>query len=364
MKLNLFSGVFLIAFLGGCADPANSSLEPPIENNHTSEQLISAEILARRQLALKALAELKSQSLYSDDVDWGLIDDGLEQQIANIRTDEDIKLPLITALNHLRDPHGRFFYKGQMFANFTDWGNERNRTDRPTDHDAKRRFELEHSHDFELLDGQTGYIKIKGIGHSQDRSEQAADIRSNLEKLAAKGAKSWILDLRYNTGGNMHPMMAGLGPLLCDGGVGGEANLKGEIIGDWSMKAGNFYMREYNDIPLPVSDNIPCDANVAVIISRYTVSSGEAVATTFKGRPNSTFFGEATGGLTTVTNWESIDEELTMSIAISYYADRNNNVFEKNIPPDEHIEFLPELALKLDPAIIAAQDWLSNPTAE
>ena len=53
-----------------------------------------------------------------------------------------------------------------------------------------------------------------------------------------------------------------------------------------------------------------------------------------------------------------------MSIAVSYYADRNNNVFKKYLKPDEHIDFSPELALSLDPAIIAAQNWLSKQAAE
>lgn len=362
MKINKLSAVLFVAVFGSCAEPENSPVELSNEINQTAEQQIATDIFARRQVVRTALAKLKDQSLYSDDVDWSTIEEELETQIANIQTDKDMKTPLNTALNFLRDPHGRFFYKDQMFAQFNDWGNERNRTNLPIDQGAKRRFELEHTHHFELLDDKTGYIKIKRIG--SDINQQAIYIRSNLEKLAANGAKKWVLDLRYNTGGNMHPMMAGLGPLLCDGVVGGEADLKGEIIGDWSMKAGNFYLREYNDIPLPVSDDISCDADVAVLISRYTISSGEAVATTFKGRPNTSFFGEPTGGLTTVTNWEPIDEDLTMSIAVSYYVDRNNNVFEKNLQPDEHIDFSPELDLSLDPAIISAQKWLSKQTVK
>ena len=360
MKLIVLSGVLFVAFLGGCVEPVNSSSEPPSEINQTSEQHIATETLARRQLVRKALAKLKAQSLFSNDVDWDTIEEDLQKQIANIQTDDDIKKPLNTALNHLRDPHARFFYKDQMFAQFTDWGNERNRNSLPIDQDAMRRFRMEHDHHFELVGDQIGYIKISGIGSSKDVNEQAIFIRSNLEELSANGAKNWIIDLRYNWGGNMHPMMSGLAPLLCDGVVGGEANFKGDIVGAWEMKEGNFYIRGYNEIPLPVSDDIPCDADVAVLISRYTISSGEAVATTFKGRPNSTFFGEPTGGLTTGTNWEPIDEDLVMSIAVSYYADRNNNVFEKNLQPDKRMDFSPELALNLDPVIIAAQDWLSK----
>ncbi len=364
MKRIMLSGALLFAFVGGCTEPVDSPLDPPSEINDFSEQNIAPEVQARRQLVRSALSKLKAQSLYTKDVDWNAIEGELKKQIATIKTDEDMKVPLKTMLNHLRDPHARFFYNNQMFAHFTDWGNERNRDNRPIDQVAKNRFELEHNHHFELLGDQTGYIKIKGIGPNEDLNQQASYIRSNLEKLAEKGAKNWILDLRYNTGGNMHPMMSGLSPLLCNGVVGGEADMKGDIIWNWSMKAGVFHYREESYLPLPVSDNISCDANVAVLISRYTASSGEAVATTFKGRPNSTFIGEPTGGLTTVTNWEALEDAFIMSISVSYYADRNNNVFEKNLQPDEHIDFSPELALPLDPAIIAAENWLSKPAVE
>lgn len=364
MKRIAVVGVLFFALLGGCAKSSDNPSEPASEIDQASEQHIEPEVQARRMLVRSALSKLKEQSLFSEDVDWDSIEDELEIQIATIQTDEDMKTPLNTALNLLRDPHARYFYKGQMFAHFTNWGNERNRDNRPIDQDARRRFEEKHIHQFELLDNHTGYIKIKGISPGEDVKQQANHIRSNIEKLAAKGARNWILDLRYNTGGNMNPMMSGLGPLLCDGAVGGEANLKGEIIGSWTMKAGDFYMGEYNDVSLPVSEGIRCDSDVAVLISRQTTSSGEAVGTTFKGRPNSRFFGENTGGLTTVTNWEPIDEELFMSIAVSYYADRNNNVFEKNLQPDEHLEFVPELALHQDPAIKAAQNWLSGRTAD
>ena len=361
MKRLIVSGFLSGALLSGCTQPVDRPAETPSDVNQSSKQSIAGDVLARRQLTRAALAKLKEQSLFTGDVDWDSIDEKLEKQIANVQTDDDIKTPLTTALNHLRDPHARFFYQGRMFAHFSDWGNERNRDNRPIDQDAKRRFELEHDHHFELLGAQTGYIKIKGIGPGDDANQQAAHIRSGLEKLAAKGAKNWILDLRYNTGGNMHPMMSGVGPLLCDGVVGGEAGFKGDIIGNWSMKADNFYMRDYNAVPLPASGNIPCDAKVAVLISRYTLSSGEAVASTFKGRSHTRFFGEPTGGLTTVTNWDPVNEELTMSIAVSYYADRNNNVFKQNIAPDDPIEFSPEHPLKSDPAITAARDWLSKP---
>src|ERR1700727_3834452 len=48
----------------------------------------------------------------------------------------------------------------------------------------------------------------------------AADVRRILTELTAQSPKGWIVDLRGNTGGNMWPMLAGIGPILGDGVVG------------------------------------------------------------------------------------------------------------------------------------------------
>jgi len=63
---------------------------------------------------------------------------------------------------------------------------------------------------------------------------------------------------------------------------------------------------------------ISTDEKVAVLLSRYTVSSGEVVAVSFKGRENTKFFGEATGGYTTVNGYDLIDEELVLIISQAY----------------------------------------------
>ena len=52
-----------------------------------------------------------------------------------------------------------------------------------------------------------------------------------------------------------------------------------------------------------------------MLLSRYTVSSGEILATVLKGRPDTRFFGEASGGYTTNNCWEVIEDKLIMAIS-------------------------------------------------
>jgi carboxyl-terminal processing protease len=99
---------------------------------------------------------------------------------------------------------------------------------------------------------------------------------------------------------------------------------------------------------------------VAVLISRYTISSGEFVANAFKGRKNTRFFGETTGGLTTNTNWVVIGKELIMSISSGVYCDKKGNMYSKNIPEDQPVEFDAENALEKDKGVQAAISWLQE----
>ncbi|MFT6809253.1 MAG: carboxyl-terminal processing protease, partial [Saprospiraceae bacterium] len=49
-------------------------------------------------------------------------------------------------------------------------------------------------------------------------------IRNGIIDLHGRGAKKWILDLRYNRGGDINPMIAGLAPLIGDGNIGGSVD--------------------------------------------------------------------------------------------------------------------------------------------
>ena len=57
----------------------------------------------------------------------------------------------------------------------------------------------------------------------------AADIRRILTDIAAQNPKGWIVDLRGNTGGNMWPMLTGIGPILGDGPAGSFVAADGNI---------------------------------------------------------------------------------------------------------------------------------------
>lgn len=158
----------------------------------------------------------------------------------------------------------------------------------------------------------------------------------------------------------MYPMLAGLAPLLGDGDVGGSQDATGNRFSTWTIKEGDML---YNDVlRVDMENRCPMEQapKVAVLTSRYTVSSGEIVAVAFKGRPDTRFFGEHTAGFTTETNWVGLPAGVTMSIAISYFADRQGRVYREYIPVDEEIEFVPDTPIQEDDCIRKALEWLGK----
>ena len=124
-------------------------------------------------------------------------------------------------------------------------------------------------------------------------------MRRILTDLAAQNPKGWIVDLRGNTGGNMWPMLTGIGPILGDGRVGSFVAADGNVT--WFYQDGKTGTRNpagletvsltLEDAPVLMTPSSP----VAVLVDSSTASSAEAITIAFHGRPDTRFFGSAHG---------------------------------------------------------------------
>jgi len=309
----------------------------------------------------KSILKAKEMSLYSDEVNWDSLSNVIIDQTKNANSYLDLKLPLTTLLNGLRDHHGTFYYNNKRLANFTDFKKTRKTDLRKTDMKIWKEVNYHSHHEYKLIDDTVGYVKIVGIG-PVDIIAKSKIIRAKIDSLAIYGAKKWIIDLRYNGGGNWHPMLEALAPILGDGTIGGDADSNGDLIKSsvWKIDKSNFVYGNLIAVELPKSKVIKKNSKVAILTSRYTVSSGEAVVTAFKGRENTIFIGETTGGYTTVNNMEAINSEISMSISVTYYSDRDGKVYKENLQPDIEVEFKLEKNYKKDKGILKAIEWLEN----
>jgi len=192
-----------------------------------------------------------------------------------------------------------------------------------------------------------------------DNQKMSTDIQNAVCDVIDKGAKKWIIDLRYNGGGNMFPMVEGLSTIIGNGIVGGTEGVTKNESSIWQIKNGNFFYDEQN---VAIANKCPQTETqkIAVLTSNYTASSGEALAVILKNRPKTRFFGNKTIGLVTATDWKQIDSLTSMSISVSYYKDRKGIVYTKFVDVDEIIAFDPKFEIEKDKGVNRAIVWLNG----
>ncbi|HTZ58494.1 MAG TPA: S41 family peptidase [Acidobacteriaceae bacterium] len=199
----------------------------------------------------------------------------------------------------------------------------------------------------------------------------AADVRRLISDLSAQNPKGWIVDLRGNTGGNMWPMLTGIGPILGDGAVGSFVAADGNVT--WFYQDGKTGTRNpggletvsltLNDAPVLMAPATP----VAVLVDSSTASSAEAITIAFHGRPDTRFFGTHTAGKSTAVQPFKLDDGAELYLTTAIDADRSGRAYPDGFTPDEVIPYnsssLPQESN--DAVLQASVKWLSiNTTPE
>ncbi|HKG06448.1 MAG TPA: S41 family peptidase [Pedobacter sp.] len=191
--------------------------------------------------------------------------------------------------------------------------------------------------------------------------EFATTIQNIIYKLDTENQiKGWVVDLRQNTGGNMYPMIAGLGPLTGEGNLGYFISMshKKEAMYLWFYKKGGSGAASGTIVQLSKPYSLKNKAvKVAVLIGPNTSSSGEMTAISFIGKKNARLFGTPSGGFTTGNVSFKLADGSNLLLASSYTADRNKKSYKKKIMPDVQIS---NASGQDDAVLKAAEDWLSG----
>ena len=199
-----------------------------------------------------------------------------------------------------------------------------------------------------------GYVRVEscaceGIAEANQFAEW---IQQAIRAADRPGLVGWIVDLRAVGGGNMWPMMAGLGPVLGEGIVG------------WIVYNNREYEREYRDgaalslgeafarvaAPYTLREPFP---KVAVLTGGLTNSAGEATAVWFKGRPGARSFGTPTCGHHHLLQSFQMSDGALLTLKTANNADRLKRSYAGPDSPDEQYA---------DPAhaVNRAIEWLQN----
>ena len=207
--------------------------------------------------------------------------------------------------------------------------------------------------------GGNGYVLVPGFmsGDSLLMLAFADSLQRAIHTLSEQGIKGWIVDLRQNTGGNMTPMICGLGPLLDTGVLGTLTDVSGGVE-RWYYRDGEY---GWDDRPLlraswPVTlaKRLP----IAVLTAQQTGSSGECTTISFIGNTNTRSFGQPTFGLTTGNGQFALPDGAQMFMASTIMGDRNGKLFHGSIVPDEVVEQPADWSY--DAALDAALKWIAR----
>lgn len=191
----------------------------------------------------------------------------------------------------------------------------------------------------ELLGGRIGYLWLPHlVGEGDHATRYAHTAQAVIRELEATRPCGWIVDLSENMGGNMWPMLVGVGPLLGEGEAGRFVGSDGTTT-SWGYRDGAAALdgTVMARIEQPTNTVHPLPP-VAVLTSEQTMSSGEALAVAFRGRPDSRSFGTPTAGLSTGNESYTLSDGAVLILTTVIFADRTGAMYGASIAPDEAVQ--------------------------
>lgn len=273
-----------------------------------------------------AMAKFRARSIHRDRVDWAALEASVLVRAENATTPAGTWQALNWALRTV-DPHS-FLMAPQKARGRTAPGNGASQSLPAPPMPAGR-----------LLAGGIGLLTVPGHAGT-NRPEYVDSLHAALAILDADASCGWIVDLRENTGGNMWPMLAGVGPLLGADAVGSfDPAPRGQA---WRYRNGRSWPGDSMPPAMPAGWGsaappplVHAHAPVAILMGRRTASSGEMTLLAFLGRPGLRTFGDSTAGFTSANAGVPLRDGATMVVTVSYARDRLGRRHPLRVAPDE-----------------------------
>jgi carboxyl-terminal processing protease len=279
---------------------------------------------------------IKTNSIHRYQVNWNHVDQQFWAAISSAHNLNDTMDAFVQVLKSLDDVHGQLYLHDQYYGCWPT--NEEHSAEERLSQLMQKAKATTGKIKCDLLDGQYAYIRVPGFDAygSEAVDLYSKALRDTIDQWGQKKVKGFILDLRLNMGGNIYPMLNGLGHLLGEGEIAYEVDVSYLLGGIWRIQNGNFItnsflMTNLEEREVNGLNQIP----IVVLIGPVTASAGSVTAITFKGRKNTCFIGEPTAaGYTTSNGYFQFGPDFFMNFAISYMADRNMRFYPSSVDPD------------------------------
>jgi C-terminal processing protease CtpA/Prc len=281
-----------------------------------------------REYVLEALSIMRENYLHADEVDWAKIRERGLGALSDNPNMAQTRAAVSMMVEALDDPHA-------TTSGTPGSGNGEAEASEPVEHV-----------DVEMVSEGIAMVRVPRVPGStpeKARVRYADAAHRAMKSIDSPDLCGWVVDLRDNTGGNMWPMLAAIGPIAGPGVLGQFKGVEGSEVTEWVYRDGAALVSTGSDTVVrtaisaepfePANPDLP----VAVLVSERTASSGEATAIAFIGRGNTRLFGSETGGLATANNGYPMPDGLRIVFPIGYMADRQGKIHHPAVQPDETV---------------------------
>lgn len=285
----------------------------------------------------EVIAIAEKNSIIKDSVNWEKVRGDMVSLAGGAKTTRDCYPSLnylIRELNNKGDNHSGFY---------------------PPEFNAKHKSENMDGRQPEskYLGNSIAYIAVPGFSSINEKLSEAfaTKIQAMIKTLdSSYTITKWIVDLRENTGGNMHPMIAGLGPVLGNDTLGyfNFPALKEQAAWYYSQGVSGINGAALCKVkhPYRIRQENP---KIIVLSGPNTASSGEMTLISFMGKANTTIVGSPSAGYSTGNSGHTLSDGSVLNLCESYCSDRNHKSYKGAIQPDVSV---PQSASEKNDAVL------------
>lgn len=210
------------------------------------------------------------------------------------------------------------------------------------------------------LPGAVGYLALPILVGGLWPDQYASAAQGIIRRVDQPATCGWVVDLRRDLGGDLWPMLAGVGPILGTGTVGAFVGAQGRQV--WGYRAGQAVLDGHVMAQVGAAYHLTRSwPPVALLTSRLTASSGEALVVAFHGRPRTRSFGEPTAGVPTANIVQPLSDGAALVVTTALDVDRTGHSYDDAIAPDQRVGAdWTLLGTRRDPVLRAAMTWLRH----
>jgi hypothetical protein len=276
------------------------------------------------------VSTMKAEYLFKDKVNWVTIETELNEKLKSYRNFKNSLNEITFLFDQLNASHCAVHFEEDTFR-------DSNVGPSASDFSAQwvKKYESNPKFEVKMLDNQYGYILMPGINILSDKESHkiAQPMYNQINELKnSKSIKGWIIDLRFNTGGAVPPMLLALYDLLGNNDVWGILDINKKRTDRIKLSKGKYLYNSKKSSYINPKGNLLDKERVAIITNIATGSSGEVTALAFKGRENTIFIGQETYGATTTNGVRKLPFGAYMALTVGYDCDRNGVFYPKIIP--------------------------------